>query len=111
MLRRDPDKLHSETGEVSVKKVKILEDKEDEAGRQDADGEDTFAFTGGKTRYFQPDASNVIDDDRHGKDDDVFRNKHHVEDATGDQQHPPAMSMREHEIQQCYHRKEDEKFE
>jgi|ERR1039458_10150928 hypothetical protein len=106
-----PVEHRGKVGEVSIKKVEILENEENEAGGQNADCKDSFAFMRRKSRFFQPDASDVVDDDRYSEDDDIFGDKHHVKDATGDEQHPPAVTMREQEIQQRHNRKENQKLE
>jgi hypothetical protein len=58
---------------------------------------------------FKAEACEVIHSDGYKKNEDIFRDEHHVKITTGCQQQSPAVSVGKHEIQRCYNGKENKK--
>jgi hypothetical protein len=83
-------------GHVGIKEVEILKDKKNEACGENAGDQINFALFA--FLIFDQHSRPVIDKDGDQKDQDVHRNKGHIEITTGRQKKKPSPAVRDQEI-------------
>ena len=93
--------------QVAVDEVEVLEDEQCQANRQDAQQQEGLSFPA--LRLLNPDAGEVVDYNKEGKDEYVGRDEDHVEYTACHQQQQRSVPVGQKEVENCYGRKEDQK--
>lgn len=97
-----------QTNEVVGEKVEVLENKENQTGRYDADYEQPAA--GPASCVLQENTCRVVDDDGDSQDEDIRWNKGHVKHATGHQQMERAQPMWQQKVDRRDNREKNRKL-
>jgi hypothetical protein len=93
--------------EGRIKEIEILKNKKNKAGRDDTNNQ--YLLLSSLVRFFlNVDTSNIIDNDRHSKYQNIDRDERHVETTARRKQQRPPVLMRKEEVQRRYDGEEDE---
>lgn len=95
---------------VGTGKVEVFEDEKHKTGGNDADNEADFSPSGSLFPTFHQNPARVVDKNGDKKNEDVFGNEPHVEEAAGRQQHGPSEPVGEQIEQYCDDGQKNEKF-
>jgi hypothetical protein len=109
-LRVRPPEMLRKGDQVRAAEVQILENEEHQTGGDNTDHQTGFLLRDFVLPFLDENTSGVIYRNGYQEDKNILRDKPHIEEAAGGEQHEPAPFMRQQIEQQRDYREENQKF-